>query len=120
MGPRAQVLLIAVFVLLAIAVGGALWLRHTYGTLDPTVPPPQVSAFGRDFRVGTLPDQSLAAVMATRTDGVGIDVLEPVIGAWPFVPFWVSSAVGPPFTPMVVWLHVGPDAYREYTIVGGP
>ena len=49
----------------------------------------------------------------------GIDILEPAIGAWPFVPPWVGSVTGPG-TPTVVFLHIGPDMYQAYALSGGP
>lgn len=107
-----------IIIALGVPILGALWLRHTYGTLDPLTVPPKISAFGRDYRASENGSSTRAQVLATR-GGDPVDILEPAIGTWPFVPPWVGSATG--FgTPTVVWLRVGPDAYQAYELSGGP
>ena len=105
-------------IMIGIAFVAGLWAGHTYGTLDPLVPPPKLNVFGRDFRISTQPTIGRVQVDATR-GGQPVDILEAAIGAWPFVPPWVGSAGGSG-TPTVVWLRVGPDAYQAYELSGGP
>src|SRR6478672_9945809 len=106
----------AIRLVVGIAIGIAtllgLWAGDTYGTLAPLVPPPQLNIFGRDYRTSAQPTSSRAEVDASH-DGMPVDILEAAIGAWPFVPPWVSPAGGSG-TPTVIWLRVGPDAYAAY------
>ena len=120
--PSREATLRAIGITVVVAIGVVfllgLWVRHTYGTLDPLVPPPKLNVFGRDYRSSQNKPSTRAGVPATR-GGDPADIFEPVIGAWPFVPLWVGSATGYA-TPTVVWLHVGPDAYQAYSLSGGP
>jgi hypothetical protein len=111
-------LFIAVIILTGVSGCAELWAVHTYGSLDPLIVPTKLNVFGRDYRAGDSGPSTREQVLATR-GGDPVDILEPAIGAWPFVPPWVGSVTGYA-TPTTVWLHVGPDAYQRFGLVGGP
>ena len=67
-------------------VPAGLWVGHTYGTLDPLVPPPKLNVFGRDYHLELRTGPEHSGGGPRDTGGGPVDILEPAIGAWPFVP----------------------------------
>jgi hypothetical protein len=116
-GATIRALFVALIVMVGLTGCAELWAVHSYGSLNPLVVPSQVNAYGRDYHQSQFKPSTRAEVLAAYPDG--IDILEAAIGAWPFVAPWDRSITGYS-TPTVVWLHVGPDAYRAYELSGGP
>jgi hypothetical protein len=98
-----------------------LYAAWTNGSLDPRSVPSRLVVDGRTYRAaeeGT--DRTRAEIEARCPTRPCPAVLEPVIGAWPFVLPWDPPELPGELTPMRVYLGVGSDRYREYGLVGGP
>ncbi len=68
--PSREATLRAIGITVVVAIGVVfllgLWVGHTYGTLDPLVPPPKLNVFGRDYRSSQNKPSTRAGVLATR------------------------------------------------------
>lgn len=120
----------AAVVLLAVlgTVGGWLWIRHEFDPIDPRFGIPRTIPLcdrgfrhsDEDTRVWTLTEvRAFEQVSNGGTPSEPI-VLEPTIGDLPILrptyPWQPPAAT----CAMAIWLHVGPDAYVAYTLLGGP
>jgi hypothetical protein len=113
---------------LAVFVGG-LVLLGSYALIQRSFEP-QGGLFGTPTRipicgrsyVGPAATVSMGQIVATITPGFSPVVVEPSVGQLPlFAPFQGQHcATGPDTVTTLVFLHVGPDAYAEYDLEGGP
>jgi len=125
-----RLVLMLSLVVVAACLFGLTAYRVTYGTFAFWTEPPRIRWCGRDYLPshGTVlthaeVEQQRAALPGDQPyPMVQVAKLPPVVGAP------VLASVTPPATrdrlhvpcAMIVYLQVGPDAYRPYVLSGGP
>jgi hypothetical protein len=117
--------LVAVLVVSAGIVLTGLYVQHAFhpaGGLLGT--PTSIPLCGRDFThpEGDTRLWSRADIDAAMQPGFSAIVLDPTIGRIPLLGVFAQYARLPQgeTCAMVIWLRVGPDAYLDYALSGGP
>jgi hypothetical protein len=101
-----------------VSVGYAAW---TFGGLDPGAIPARLRIYGRTYRAPEgAADLTASGVAELCPPTRCLGVLEPALGYWPLVLPWDHPPIPREQTLMQVYLHIAPDRYRAYGIVGGP
>ena len=111
-------------------VGTSVHSRIAFGTWDPDSPPERIDYCGRRYYAGN------GANGGTGTSEEAVAALYPAFhaswrevgrtdGGTPYYASVVPDSTRSGFSPaipctMVVYLRVGPDAYRGYSLSGGP
>jgi hypothetical protein len=116
------------------AAGGAVRLvaasvhsRIAFGTWDPHAPPERIDYCSRRYDAGGSGTQTREASVAARDPAFAASWREVgrTDGGTPYYAMVVPDATRSAFhreipCTMEVYLRVGPDAYRVYTLSGGP
>jgi hypothetical protein len=101
--------------------------RAAYGTFAWWRPPARISWCGRNYLPSNGPTLSRSGVEQRRESLIGdapypmitVGRLPPLVGR-PVLASLNPGAVGDEPCAMAVYVEIGPDAYRQYEISGGP